>query len=145
LLFVASANEVRAARRVDPGESGGLYVDTFATAVQRFDAEKMENENGFFGLLGIGLGRILTFKGPFKWPDSARRATCAFQSTTLCLGPFELPIGEAENFDQLPLRDLAFFNFVLVDDVVSVALGRSGGLAIWVRTTADFDREHMKV
>ena len=36
-------------------------------------------------------------------------------------------------FEQVRPTQLPFFKFLLVDDVVAVAQGRSGGVAVWVR------------
>lgn len=157
LVFVANKDSVRAARNAATGAKGptaagpfgSLYVDGLATAVQRFDSETMENENGFFGLLGFGLGRLFTVKGPFKWPTPEKRNTCAFQPTTVCLGPVELPMGDTDtggtSFDETPVRKLPFFNFLHVDDLVAVAQGASGGMAVWSRTNEAFEREQMRL
>ena len=115
----------------------GVYCDEFATAIQRFDAETSENENGIFELFGSDAVKF-TVKGPFKWPDAERRAICAFRPTSafLKLGPLERewPL-EAEEppFDDARPTQLPFFKFLLVDDEVAVAQGRTGGVAVWAR------------
>jgi hypothetical protein len=122
----------------------GLYVDQLVTAIQRFDSSTFENENGILGVLGVDWIR-LTVHGPFKWPQPEKRAICAFQPTVmkLSLGPlaWEFPMtAEAaaaastpRTFDEQPVTKLPFFKFVLVDELVAVAQGRSGGVALWVR------------
>lgn len=148
LVFTAGAEEVRKARarlkKPDADEPSGVYVDQFITAVQRFDEERMENENGIFGAFGVGLGRVLTFKGPFKWPEPQKRITCGFQSATLCIGPYEFQLpGVDADIRATPMKDLPFFNFFHVDSKVAAALGRSGGMALWARTTPAFEQERM--
>ena len=121
----------------------GLYVDQLVTAIQRFDSSTFENENGIFGVLGSDWIR-LTVHGPFKWPQPEKRAICAFQPTVmkLALGPlaWEFPLtaetaaaASTPTFDEQPVTKLPFFKFVLVDELVAVAQGRSGGVALWVR------------
>ena len=116
----------------------GLYVDGLVTAIQRFDASTGENENGIFGVLGA-TGLRLTVKGPFKWPDPERRTVCAFQPTVAkcAIGPlereFSMEAPGAPDFESTAVTKLPFFKFVLVDDTVAVAQGRSGGVAVWVR------------
>lgn len=121
----------------------GLYVDRLVTAIQRFDSSTFENENGIFGVLGSDWIR-LTVHGPFKWPQPEKRAICAFQPTVmkLALGPlaWEFPLtaetaaaASTPTFDEQPVTKLPFFKFVLVDELVAVAQGRSGGVALWVR------------
>ena len=121
----------------------GLYVDQLVTAIQRFDSSTFENENGILGVLGVDWIR-LTVHGPFKWPQPEKRAICAFQPTVmkLSLGPlaWEFPMtaetaaaASTPTFDEQPVTKLPFFKFVLVDELVAVAQGRSGGVALWVR------------
>jgi len=139
-----------------------VYLDEYVSAIQRFDASTAENENGVFSVLGAEWLRF-TVKGPFKWPDAERRTVCAFQPTTArCqLGEWEWEWsleadpstaslwstaaakedgadgGQAPaspSFENLPVTKLPFFKFLLVDDTVAVAQGRSGGVAIWART-----------
>ena len=123
----------------------GLYVDGLASAVQRFDASTMTNRNGVFKILGSDAFET-TVNGPFSW--SHRGAVCAFRPTlaTFKLGPlrFEQPIPDEEGalpFEETPLRDLPFFKFVLVDDVVAVAMGRSGSVALWTRMPEEEEGE----
>ena len=37
-------------------------------------------------------------------------------------------------FEDTPVTKLPFFKFLLVDKDIAVAQGRSGGVAVWVRT-----------
>ena len=147
LVYTATADAVKAARKGGGAPSlgfvdrftlkSGVYCDEFATAIQRFDAEASENENGIFELFGSDAVKF-TVKGPFKWPDAERRAICAFRPTSafLKLGPLERewPL-EAEEppFDDARPTQLPFFKFLLVDDEVAVAQGRTGGVAVWAR------------
>lgn len=114
----------------------GLYLDRYVSAVQRFDASLWENENGVFALLGSD---VLQFRvqGPFKWPQPERRAICAFRPTVASLRLFgfskEFPLDHQAPFQEAPLSQLPFFKFVHVDDTVAVAIGRSGGAALWAR------------
>ena len=121
--------------------SNGLYVDGFAKAVQRFDTETYENENGFFGLLGQDEASF-TVVGPFKW--DLKSSICAFQPTATRLAwnkdlKWEFPITEKNDeppkplFEETKVSKLPFFKFILVDDAVAVAQGRSGGVALWAR------------
>lgn len=159
LAYTAGSGAVKAARqqrRKKAGGSGGwlkaallpwtrlengLYVDGFVTAIQRFDASTGENENGIFGVLGATWLR-LTVTGPFRWPDPERRTVCAFQPTIArcALGPlereFSMEAPDAPDFKSTAVTKLPFFKFVLVDDLVAVAQGRSGGVAVWVRDSA---------
>ncbi len=115
----------------------GLYVDALVTAIQRFDAATFENENGVFAVLGWD-GVRFSVKGPFKWPQPEVRAVCAFQPTSACVRVvgwetvFSLEPGPVAFVDTPPTK-LPFFKFVHVDDRVAVAIGRSGGAAVWAR------------
>ena len=54
-------------------------------------------------------------------------------SSHMLLGRRALLISGALPFEQVRPTQLPFFKFLLVDDVVAVAQGRSGGVAVWVR------------
>lgn len=115
----------------------GLYVDAFVTAIQRFDAATFENENGVFAVLGWD-GVRFSVKGPFKWPQPEVRAVCAFQptSTSVRVVGWEKVFSSEPGpvaFEDTQLTKLPFFKFVHVDDQVAVAIGRSGGAAVWAR------------
>ena len=83
--------------------------------------------------------------GPFKWPDPERRSVCAFEPTRArCqLGAREWEWSlEADDaspsaFDEAPVSKLPFFKFLLVDEKVAVAQGRSGGVAVWARIESE--------
>lgn len=132
----------------------GQYIGDFVTAIQRFDLDTFENENGIFEIFGSDFLKF-TVIGPFKWPDSARRQVCAFRPTKarVSIGSFwswepELEGGggigslwssepELEGgvvpFHKAKVTELPFFKFILVDDKVAVAQGRSGSVALWAR------------
>jgi len=111
----------------------GIYVDSYVSAIQQFDVETMENTNGVFQILGSDVFET-TVNGPFSW---SRGSICAFRPTlaTFKLGPlrFDQVIPEDVPFEDVPMRELPFFKFVLIDDAVAVAMGRSGSVAIWTR------------
>lgn len=114
----------------------GVYVDGFVTAVQRFDAQAAENENGVRAVLGAEWARF-SVRGPFKWAEPRRRSVCAFQPTLARyqLGNvvWETPLSPDVPFEHAPVTKLPFFKFLLVDDEVAVAQGRSGSVAVWAR------------
>ena len=140
LAYVADKAAVVAARK---GENpwwrrlapwaDGLYVDSLVSAIQRFDNENLDNENGVFEILGSDVFQT-TVRGPFRW---SKRAICAFRPdvATFKVGPFETAqdLEDPVPFDDVPFRDLPFFKFLLVDDAVAVAQGRSGSVALWTR------------
>jgi len=150
LAYVAGKPAVLDARRRRGVESGvrslerlllpwtrlrdGIYVDSYVSAVQKFDVETMENRNGVFRVLGSDFFET-TVNGPFSW--LSRGSIRAFRPTvaTFKLGPLRLDqaIPEEVPFEDVPMRELPFFKFVLIDDVVAVAMGRSGSVAIWTR------------
>lgn len=117
---------------------GGVYVDGLVTAIQRFDLESLENENGIFGILGSDWLRF-TVVGPFKWPSPDARTVCAFQPDRFrCkVGSLEweseIATDPAAPFETMSLAKLPFFKFLHVDDKVAVAQGRSGSVAVWAR------------
>ena len=133
---------------LDPGNFGllqwfppvlrsGQFVDGFVTAIQRFDAETMDNENGIFEILGSDLVQ-LTVRGPFKWPQPDCRSVCAFlpNEAIVKLGAWRwnpsLPEPDTP-FEDTKLTKLPFFKFIHVDEKVAVAQGRSGSVALWAR------------
>jgi len=117
---------------------GGLYVDGLVTAIQRFDLQSLENENGIFSFLGTDWLRF-TVVGPFKWPEPDRRTVCAFEPNRVrCkLGSREqewkISSETKESFEAKRINELPFFRFLHVDDSVAVAQGRSGSIAVWAR------------
>lgn len=129
----------------------GQYIDEFVTAIQRFDLDTFENENGIFELFGSTFLRF-TVIGPFKWPNSETRQVCAFRPTKAkaSIGSlvFEPSLdggggslwstepkieGGHVPFLKAKVTELPFFKFILVDDKVAVAQGRSGSVALWAR------------
>lgn len=137
----------------------GLYIDSnLVSAIQNFDVQTMQNKNGVFQILKSDFFQT-TVEGPFSWDGDCRTkdrlygqaavgdgnhpkrnknaAVCAFRPirATYQLGPWKIDqdIPEDKPFDQTHIRDLPFFRFIHVDDRVAVALGRSGGVALWVR------------
>jgi hypothetical protein len=133
----------------------GVYLDAYVSAIQRFDMEEWENENGIFRVLGRDDVRF-SVTGPFKWPTPERRAVCAFQPTcaTFQIGQLEWEWSleadagtaalwstaapraegsERQSFEQTRVTALPFFRWLLVDEAVAVAQGRSGGVAVWAR------------
>eukprot|EP00578_Thalassiosira_sp_NH16_P021743 CAMPEP_0181089666 /NCGR_PEP_ID=MMETSP1071-20121207/7424_1 /TAXON_ID=35127 /ORGANISM="Thalassiosira sp., Strain NH16" /LENGTH=762 /DNA_ID=CAMNT_0023171629 /DNA_START=115 /DNA_END=2402 /DNA_ORIENTATION=+ len=102
--------------------SRGVYVDGLVEAVQRFDMETNENENGFFNLFGLE-GTSFTVVGPYRWEG----AICGFRptATRLILGEnlaWEFPMGgtseahradeEGRSFEEERINKLPFFNFI---------------------------------
>ena len=133
----------------------GTYVDSdLCSAIQNFDAQSMQNKNGVFGVLKSDFFQA-SVEGPFSWDgecevhdySSGQRAeakrrrgasVCAFRPTTAAfqLGPWwkiEQDLPEERPFSETHIRDLPFFKFIHVDDKVAVAMGRSGGVALWTR------------
>ena len=139
----------------------GLYIDSnLVSAIQNFDVQTMQNKNGVFQIFGSDFFQT-TVEGPFSWDGDCRlnndsnnqevveqadinpkrnknAGICAFRPTKAMfqLGPWwkiEQDISEDAPFDQTHIRDLPFFKFIHVDDKVAVAMGRSGGIALWTR------------
>ena len=133
----------------------GVYIDSnLVSAVQTFDADTMHNKNGVFQILGSDFFQTAV-EGPFSWDGECRanadihrrdadgkgsrgRSVCAFRpnKATFQLGPWwkiDQDIPEDAPFDETHIRDLPFFKFIHVDDKVAVAVGRSGGVALWTR------------
>jgi hypothetical protein len=124
------------------GILGVLGVDWIQLR-SRFHSCPLELLSVLLGVLGVDWIQ-LTVHGPFKWPQPEKRAICAFQPTVmkLSLGPlaWDFPMtaetaaaASTPSFDEQPVTKLPFFKFVLVDELVAVAQGRSGGVALWVR------------
>eukprot|EP00593_Proboscia_inermis_P003249 CAMPEP_0171296142 /NCGR_PEP_ID=MMETSP0816-20121228/4826_1 /TAXON_ID=420281 /ORGANISM="Proboscia inermis, Strain CCAP1064/1" /LENGTH=261 /DNA_ID=CAMNT_0011769365 /DNA_START=245 /DNA_END=1030 /DNA_ORIENTATION=- len=140
----------------------GQYVEDFVTAIQRFDGNSFENENGIYELFGSDWVRV-TVTGPFKWPGSARRQVCAFRPNRVRVrigswdwessledggggGAFgslwstePLDADAVVPFHEAKVSQLPFFKFMLVDDKVAVAMGRSGSVALWARIEGKHD------
>ena len=154
LAYIVDKNAV-VARRRERGDSGaswkrsvkrfflpwsrlddGVFVD-FVRAVQRFDAETLDNENGVYKLFGSDFFQT-TVRGSFRWTE---RGVCGFRPdvATFKVGPFDFKqdLEEPIAFDDVPMKSLPFFKFIHVDNVVAVAQGRSGSVALWTRLPRD--------
>mmetsp|Transcript_3035 Transcript_3035/g.5319 ORF Transcript_3035/g.5319 Transcript_3035/m.5319 type:complete len:259 (+) Transcript_3035:38-814(+) len=153
LVYLATRNAVVAARQgVKPPSplDRGWYVDGLVTAVQRFEnSTKKINQNGVYEFLGLG-GFFFGYFARFKWPSPEKRTTMAFQPITNNLKafgndwswPFAGDQGD-EHFEAARLQDLNIFNFFYVDDMVAVAQGASGSVAVWGATDAEWDSQHL--
>ncbi|GJP72557.1 hypothetical protein CLOP_g3275 [Closterium sp. NIES-67] len=136
LVFTAGSGEVRKAMK--GGEGSGSYFPI--AAVQRFDAQAMEIENGVF----LGPVGHLTFRGPMGFTN--RRLAFTFHTLSLKLGPLppiQWAIGKEEDKGRVPGEGKAgakdpFFTWFYVDDHVAAARGRGGGSAFWVRYTGPY-------
>ncbi|KAK9810200.1 hypothetical protein WJX72_006526 [[Myrmecia] bisecta] len=131
LVYTVGSDALTAANK---GESKGSGYYFPLQAVQRWDAEASEIENGvYFGWLGA-----LLFSGPFSM--KGKKLDFTFEDLSLRLGPktfkFGLPtsVGGEKQKGKSP-----FFLFAYVDDNICVARGRGGGLAFWVRTTPTWE------
>jgi len=100
---------------------------------QKFEAGEVENR------IQIGLFTLVVF-GPAKRLKS--NSILAFDFTTMQVQLFGKVLfstlirnGENRNarFYQAPIRELAFFNYFLVQNNLIAARGRGGGLALWGR------------
>lgn len=98
---------------------------------EKFEAGEVENR------IQIGLFTLVVF-GPAKRLKS--NSILAFDFTTMQVKFFDKVLfstlirnGENRNarFYGAPIRELAFFNYFLVQDNLIAARGRGGGLALW--------------
>lgn len=80
LVFTADTKAVQRAMR--GGAGSGSYFPI--TAVQRWDLETSEIENGIF----LGHVAAMTFKGPFSMKPGAKILAFDFTSLTFKVGPF---------------------------------------------------------
>ncbi|KAI8467701.1 MAG: hypothetical protein J3K34DRAFT_429614 [Monoraphidium minutum] len=136
LVFTSDSKQVQAAQKKQPNK-GGIFFPI--TAAQRFDASKKDFENGVF----LGALASLTFNGPYAM--KGRQLSFDVRSMNLGLGPwrFSIPLKK----DTRPLEDvpdserkaLPFFLYAYADSDIIVARGRSGGLAVWTRTTPEWE------
>ncbi|MBP0030192.1 hypothetical protein [Roseofilum sp. Guam] len=101
---------------------------------EKFEAGEVENR------IQIGLFTLVVF-GPAKRLKS--NSLLAFDFTTMQIKFFDKVLfstlirnGENRNarFYGAPIRELAFFNYFLVQDKLIAARGRGGGLALWGRS-----------
>mmetsp|Transcript_103987 Transcript_103987/g.335209 ORF Transcript_103987/g.335209 Transcript_103987/m.335209 type:complete len:264 (-) Transcript_103987:24-815(-) len=158
LVYLATKNAVVSARKgVAPPSffDRGWYVDGIVTAVQRFEDSPScrVNQNGVFGLLGLG-GFFFGYVARFKWPSPQTRTTMAFQPLSNDIkafgqtfsSPFSgFPAGPQGDglFEAARVQDLNIFNFFFVNDHVAVAQGASGSVAVWGATDPQWDSEHL--
>lgn len=159
LVYLATKNAVVAARKgVAPPSllDRGWYVDGVVTAVQRFEdsPKRCINQNGVFGLLGLG-GFFFGYFARFKWPAPSKRTTMAFEPITNDLHafgqdwsfPFDAGSGPGpegdKRFEEKRLQDINIFNFFYVDEHVAVAQGASGSVALWGATDPSWDAANL--
>lgn len=88
----------------------------------------------------------LTFNGPYA--VRGRQLSFDVVRMNLGLGPlrFSIPLksNAPASLAELPdaqRKALPFFLYAYVDDEMVVARGRSGGLALWLKTTSDFEAQ----
>lgn len=138
LVFTADSKQVQAAAKKQPSK-GGIFFPL--TAAQRFDASRKDFENGVF----LGNVASLTFSGPYSM--SGRQLSFDVHTMGVGLGPwrFAVPLKkDGKPLDQVPEGDrkkLPFFLYAYADEDIIVARGRSGGLAVWKRTTPEWEME----
>lgn len=132
LVFTSGTKEVQQALK-GLGPGGGKYFPI--TAAQRWDASKNEIENGIY----LGHLAALTFKGPYKM--SGKKLQFDFDTLTLKLGPsFSLPLKARINPEMYaPDPKGPFFLFAYIDDKICIARGRGGGIAMWARTSPEWE------
>eukprot|EP00877_Chromochloris_zofingiensis_P009303 jgi/Chrzof1/4626/Cz14g20140.t1 len=136
LIYTANSSDATAAGKKQP-HKGGYYFPI--TAVQRFIPDTKVFENGVF----LGPLAHLTFAGPFATKD--RQLTFDVTSMNVGLGPwkFSIPLKKGvtsmEDVPESDRKKLPFFLYWYVDDDIAVARGRGGGVAIWRRTTKDWE------
>ncbi|KAM1679528.1 hypothetical protein TB1_038759 [Malus domestica] len=103
---------------------GGRYFPI--TAVQRFDAARIEN-GVYFGPFGC-----LTFEGRFSWKE--RILAFIFESIRIKIGPLKtLEIGLGQKDDREPSTKDPFFIWFYIDEELAVGRGKRGGTAFWCR------------
>lgn len=112
------------------------------TAAQKFDPAKKDFENGVF----LGNVAYLTFNGPFAM--KGKQLSFDVVAINIGFGPlrFAFPLkkdapASLEEVSDAKRKALPFFLYAYVDDEMVVARGRSGGLAMWLRTTPQWEAE----
>ncbi|KIZ05995.1 hypothetical protein MNEG_1968 [Monoraphidium neglectum] len=136
LIFTADSKQVQAGQKKQPSK-GGIFFPI--PAVQKFDPVTKDFENGVF----LGPIASLTFNGPYTM--AGRQLSFDVRSMNIGLGPWRWSIAlkkDAKPLDQLPdseRKALPFFLYAYADGDIIVARGRSGGLAVWTRTTAEWE------
>eukprot|EP00887_Chlorella_sp_A99_P004843 scaffold4.g4843.t1 len=128
-----------------PGRRWRLVFTTGTKETQdamkgRWDASQGEIENGIF------LGRLfaLTFVGPYS--IEGKILAFDFDTLRLRLGPWTAPLQLKGPLPRGPgayrrVKDSPFFSFFYVDERVIAARGRSGGIAMWARTSPSWELE----
>ena len=152
----AQAHVNKCARKHTP-HSAGVVGHSRRALVRSFDSATFENENGIFQILQLDWLRF-SVQGPFKWSTPIERSVCAFRPTEakVAVGPWTNTWSLEEDpgtaslwstaapvashlapapvpFEDIPITKLPFFKFIMVDEHVAVAQGRSGGVALWAR------------
>ncbi|PSC70869.1 hypothetical protein C2E20_5731 [Micractinium conductrix] len=135
LVFTSGTKQVQDAIK-GVGKGGGAYFPI--TACQRWDATRNEIENGVY------LGRIaaLTFQGPYRMEGKILEFD--FDTLKLRLGGWTLPLPLKAKQDPSAFKrskDSPFFVFYYVSDKIICARGRGGGIAMWARTTPQWELE----
>lgn len=136
LVFTADEKDVKAAMKKQPNK-GGVYFPI--AAVQKFDASKMDFENGVF----LGPIASLTFNGPYGM--SGRQLTFDVSTMNIALGPlkFSIPLKKdaksIADMDTADRKKLPFFLYSYIDNDIVVGRGRGGGLAIWTRADKEWE------
>ncbi|KAF9625609.1 hypothetical protein IFM89_024382 [Coptis chinensis] len=98
------------------------------TAIQRFDAAGMRNENGVY----LGPFGCLTFEGKFSWKN--RILAFRYESIRIKVGPFgPLQISLGQSQDSEPSTKDPFFIWFYIDEEIAIAQGKGGGTAFWCR------------
>lgn len=131
-MFTSGTDQVRKAIAGD--RAGGVYVPI--TAVQRWRLDDKLIENGIYlGFLGA-----FVFRG--NWQATKNRLSFDFDAVKLRLGPwskeFEIKKKQKESDEKKKVGAGPFFLFAYADDDICVARGRSGGVAMWARASADW-------
>lgn len=136
LVFTSDEKDVKAAMKQQPNK-GGIYFPI--AAVQKFDATKMDFENGVF----LGPIAYLTFNGPYAM--SGRQLTFDVSTMNIGLGPlkFSIPLKKdaksIADMDPADRKKLPFFLYSYIDDDTVVGRGRGGGLAVWTRADKEWE------
>lgn len=134
LVFVAGAKTVTAANK-GKSEGGGFYFPL--AGCQRYDASTGDYQNGIF------LGRLaaLTFDGTYV----VQGKILAFNIDTLNLriGGWKtsFPLKTRRQGSWKREKGDPFFSFFWMSDDFIAARGRSGGIAVWARTTPQWELE----
>ncbi|EFN55176.1 hypothetical protein CHLNCDRAFT_134317 [Chlorella variabilis] len=135
LVFTSGTKQVQDALK-GVGKGGGQYFPL--TACQRWDATKQEIENGIY----LGRFAALTFKGPYKMDGKV--LAFDFDTLNLRLGGWTPSFPLKAKLDASKFtrgKKDPFFVFFYVDSGLICARGRGGGIAVWARTTPQWELE----